>query len=476
MKPIITPQEATRLDRVSVEPVEVLMERAGWAVEITAARMGVGYGSKVAVLVGPGNNGGDGYLAAGLLRRRGASVTVHRLAPPKTDAARWARDRAVAAGIEIKDLGGPPPRQVDLVIDSVFGGGFRGRCPSPLAAWMDCTAPVLAVDFPSGLDPATGKVGDRCLNARRTITFHALKTGHVLGEGPDRCGEVTVADIGLDGECPAAFLTEAEDCPRPSRPRTAHKWNAGSVIVAGGSRGMTGAALLAARSALAAGAGAVGLMVPRGCQELVAGAAPQLLTYGLGDTEHFEATGVGAGLQMASRFDVMVIGPGIGRAATTAEWACGVIKRWEGPLVVDADALWAADPDLLSARTAPTIITPHRGELAGLVGADPGLTEIQQLAGLGLVVLSKGNPTLVCDPSGTWVVAEGGPELATIGTGDILAGWVAALWARGLRAETAARSAAFWHGRAGARLAARRTVTADLLAGEVGRWAWEDLD
>ena len=461
------------MDRASPEPVEVLMERAGWAVEIAAARMGVGYGSRVAVLVGPGNNGGDGYVAAGLLRRRGASVTVHRLAPPKTDAAGWAQGRAVAAGVRIKELAGPP-RGIDLVIDAVFGGGFRGRCPPRLAAWMDCSAPVLAVDFPSGLDPSTGEVGDRCFTARRTIAFHALKTGHVLGEGPDRCGEVTVADIGLAGERPAVFLAEAEDCPRPGRPRTAHKWNAGSVMVAGGSRGMTGAALLAARSALAAGAGAVGLMVPGGCQQVVAGGAPELLTYGLGDSEHFEASGVDAALQEAARFDVMVIGPGVGRPAATVEWARRVIERWEGPLVVDADALRASDAELLESRTAPTIVTPHRGELAALTGRNPGLAEAQQLAGRGLVVLAKGNPTLVCDPARTWLVREGGPELATIGTGDVLAGWVAALWARGLCPEEAARSAAFWHGRAGAALAARRTVTADLLAEQVGRWVWED--
>ena len=474
LKSIITPQEAARLDRVSPEPVEVLMERAGWAVAIAATRMGVGYGSRVAVLAGPGNNGGDGYVAAGELRRRGVDVRILSLKPPRTPAARWAADRAVAAGVPIEDMAGSPP-EVDLVIDSVFGGGFRGRCPASLLAWMDCPAPVLAVDFPSGLDPTTGEVTDRCFTARRTVAFHALKTGHVLGEGPDRCGEVEVADIGQTGEKPTLLLAEADDCPRPGRRRTAHKWNAGSVMVMGGSRGMTGAGLLAARSALGAGAGAVGLMVPRRCQSVVAGAAPELLTYGVGEAEHFEAPGVDVCLEKAARFDVAVIGPGIGRTPTTREWARGVITGWDGPLVVDADALWACDPKLLSARAGPTVVTPHQGELAALMGPGAGPAEARELAGLGMVVLAKGNPTLVCDPSRTWLVREGGPELATIGTGDVLAGWVAALWARGLTPETAARSAAFWHGRAGARLAARRTVTAELLAGEVGRWAWEGL-
>ena len=474
MKPVITPSEAARLDRVTPAPVEVLMERAGWAVEIAAARMGAGYGSRVAVLAGPGNNGGDGYVAAGLLRRRGAAVVVYQLREPKTDAARWALGRALAAGVEVEPLGLPPSR-VELVVDAVFGGGFRGRCPPALAAWMECPAPVLAVDFPSGLDPTTGEVPDRCFKARKTVTFHALKTGHLLGEGPDYCGEVEVADIGQTGEIPALFLAETEDCPRPARRRTVHKWNAGSVMVMGGSRGMTGAPLLAARAALRAGAGSVGLMVPGGCQELVAGAAPELLTFGLGSEERFEAARTAACLEMASRFDVLVIGPGIGREGQTARWVRGIIGGWEGPLVVDADALWASDPVLLSARRGPTVITPHRGELASLTSDAPGLEEIRALADSGMVVLAKGNPTLVCDPEETWVVREGGPELATIGTGDVLAGWVAALWARGLSPGAAARSAAFWHGRAGAALSARRTVTADALAREVSRWAWERL-
>ncbi|MCE2526846.1 MAG: NAD(P)H-hydrate dehydratase [Actinomycetia bacterium] len=474
MKPVITPEEASRLDQDSPEPVEILMERAGWAVEIAAARMGVGYGSRVAVLVGPGNNGGDGYVAAGLLRRRGAAVSVYRLKGPKTQAACWAMSRAVDAGVEIKDLA-PPPGGVDLVVDAVFGGGYRGRCPPELEAWMDCPAPVLAVDFPSGLDPGTGRVGDRAFSAQRTVTFQALKTGHLLGEGPDYCGTVEVADIGLVGARPAMLLAEKQDCPRPGRSRVAHKWSAGSVVVVGGSRGMTGAAVLAGRSALHAGAGAVELMVPGGCQSLVAGVVPELLTVGLGEGRHFSVSHADACLARAARFDVMVIGPGIGRTEETRKWARRVITGRTGALVVDADALRAADVDLLSRRRHPTVITPHRGELASLTGPDPGLAEMQSLGRAGVVVLGKGNPTLVCDATESWVVKEGGPELATIGSGDVLAGWLGALWARGLSPSVAARSAAFWHGRAGAALASRRTVTADVLVEEVGRWAWEGL-
>jgi NAD(P)H-hydrate epimerase len=169
----------------------------------------------------------------------------------------------------------------------------------------------------------------------------------------------------------------------------------------------------------------------------------------------------------------MVLGPGLGRAEETGEFARQLISRWEGPLVVDADGLWATDEELLAERRGPTVITPHRGELASLTIPEPGWEEVQALAEKGVVVLAKGNPTLVCDSSQNWVVREGGPELATIGTGDVLAGWLGALWARGLSPAESARSAAFWHGRAGSSLAARGTVTADALCSEVGRWAWE---
>lgn len=457
MRPVITPAEAARLDRESPEPVEVLMERAGFGVARHVAGLGIGYGSRVAVLVGPGNNGGDGYVAARHLRRRGVAAEVHLLEMPKTDAARWAAGRAAAAHVPVRPLG--RPRGEDLVIDAVFGGGFRHGIPPALLPWMDAQLPVVAVDVPTGLDPAEGSVLERAFTAVLTVTFGAVRTGHVLGEGPDRCGRVEVVDIGLGEPTPAMRIVDDEDAPRPRRPRAAHKWSAGSVLVVGGAPGMVGAAILAARSALRFGAGAVGVASPQ--RDTVATVAPEVLSYAFGEA-----------LEAADRFDVVVVGPGLGR--DQGELVTEMMRRRAGPLLLDADGLFGLTGAQLAGRNGPTILTPHAGEfrrLAG-VGADPA-TAVSFAADTGTVVVLKGNPTFVTSGGAPWVVDSGGPELATIGTGDVLSGMIGALWSRGLSPLAAARSAAYWHGRAGAALAAEGVLTADRLAAGIARWGFD---
>jgi hydroxyethylthiazole kinase-like uncharacterized protein yjeF len=451
MRPVLTPAEAARVDEASTDPVTLLMERAGRAVAAAAVRMGARYGTRVSVLCGPGNNGGDGYVAARLLHQRGVGVTVHALGEPKTEAARTARRRATVAGVMVKSIADPPAG--DLTIDALFGGGWRRGLDPELKPWIDHRAPVLAVDGPSGLDPLTGMVEGEAFTAERTITFHTLKTGHLLGEGPDRCGVVEVADIGLLGGEPALLVAEQVDAPLPTRPRQAHKWSAGSVLVAGGAAGMLGAAVLAGQAALHFGAGAVGLAVPDVSGPAAAAAAPELLQYSLDRPP-------------AGRYRVLVIGPGLGRDHD--ETAGALLDGWEGPVVADADAL----PLLESARPpGPLVVTPHHGEFRRLAGAEPGPEAAATAARrLQAVVILKGNPTLITDGSTPWVVTTGGPELATIGTGDVLAGMVAALLAAGLSPLEAARAAAYWHGVAARDLAAGTTVTAAKLAVHVGRY------
>lgn len=469
MKPIITPEEAGRLDGAAGDPVEVLMERAGLAVALAAVRMGAGYGSRVLVLAGPGNNGGDGYVAARFLRRRGVAVEVRALGYPKGEGspARRAAVAAAAAGVPVRPLG--VPEDADLVVDGLFGAGFRGELPEGVVPWTESGLPVLAIDLPSGVNGADGSVGGGAFTASRTVTFGALKVGHLLGEGPDRCGAVEVADIGLPEPRPELLLCEDGDAPVPSRARTAHKWNSGAVLVVGGSPGIAGAPLLAATAALHGGAGYVRLVHPGGLGS-VAGRAPvSVTTLGTGEGERFGPADVPAILEAGERFDVMALGPGLGPG--TAGFVAGLLEAWDRPLVLDADGITAATPDLLAARRAPTVITPHGGEFRRLTGSDPGYREAARLAdATGAIVLLKGNPTIVAG-AGRWVVASGGPELATLGTGDVLTGLLAALVARGLDPETAARSAAHRHGLAGASLAARQAVTAGDLAVEVGRWS-----
>jgi NAD(P)H-hydrate epimerase len=264
---------------------------------------------------------------------------------------------------------------------------------------------------------------------------------------------VVVADIGLLGGDPSLMIAEEEDCPRPPRPRSAHKWSAGSVLVVGGSQGMLGAAVLAGRAALHFGAGAVGVAVPDGERASVAVLAPELLNFG------FE--------QLPDRFQVLVIGPGLG--SDHGHLVDRLLAEHRGPVVLDADGLRS----FTDRRRPQTVLTPHAGEFRRLASRDPSPASAAELArATEAVVLLKGNPTLVTDGGAPWVVRSGGPELATIGTGDVLAGMIGALMARGLHAAEAARSAAFWHGMAGASLREQGTVTADRLALQVGKFAW----
>ncbi|NNF86957.1 MAG: NAD(P)H-hydrate epimerase, partial [Acidimicrobiia bacterium] len=231
MQLVITPEESAVLDAAAADRIEALMERAGLWVALAAVQMGVGYGSRVAVLAGPGNNGGDAYVAAKYLARRGVAVVVHARGYPKGDysAARKASTAAVDAGVRVEPFGEPTP--ADLVIDGLFGAGFHGELPADVHPWLSHTAPVLAIDVPSGLNAADGRVEGEAFYGDRTVTFHSLKVGHLLGEGPERCGPIDVRDIGLDGGTPELRLAEESDVLVPGRSRTAHKWSAGSVLV-----------------------------------------------------------------------------------------------------------------------------------------------------------------------------------------------------------------------------------------------------
>jgi NAD(P)H-hydrate epimerase len=470
VKPIITPEESSRLDSTAVDSVDVLMERAGLGVALAAVREGARYGKRVILLAGPGNNGGDAYVAARYLRRRGVAAEVRALGYPRGDdsPARFAAAAAVSAGVLVEPLGKPEP--CDLLVDGLFGAGFRGTLGDEAAAWTGHPAPVVAVDLPSGLQGGDGLVDGPAFRAVRTVTFHALKVGHVLGEGPDRTGEIDVVDIGLTGERPALRLCERADAPLPRRERTAHKWSAGSVLVCGGSDGLGGAAMLTARAALGFGAGAVRIACPAGLQSAYSAMDPGVMTTGIGSGDRWDAGDGDAVLDAAGRFDVLALGPGMGRGSGPGGVVGRIVSGWDGPLVIDADGLNAVDAGLLAARSAPTVVTPHAGEFRRLAGTDPGWEAAAAFAReTKVTVVLKGNPTIVAGED-IWVVASGGPELATIGTGDVLTGMIAALWARGLDEQTAARSAAYHHGAAGRALAQRATVTATTLAAEIGEW------
>ncbi len=455
MKLILTADEYRRVDKAYEGDLIVAMDKAGYAVALAAVRAGAGYGKRVVVLAGPGNNGGDGYVAARYLHRRGAHLEVHALAPPKTPEAIDAAAKAQAEGVRVVDLGEVQP--ADVVIDALFGGGVRGGMPDEVKAWMETTAPVVAVDYPTGLDPDTGAIPDRAFRAVETVTFSTLKVSHVRGPGVDYCGKVTVADIGIYGGRPSLFLAEESDAPRPARPREAHKWSAGAVLVVGGSTGIVGASVFAGRSALNFGAGSVVVASPNA--ELVHELAPQLPTFQWADAE-----------SRLDRFDIVVAGPGL--AAQDYPDALPIIAKAR-KVVLDAGGLTPELVDAAREGDSEVIATPHVGELKRISGGSAGMYATRALARKrGITILRKGNPTLITSGELPIAVTSGGPELASIGTGDVLAGMIGALWARGLEPLQAAVSGAYWHGVAASDLARSQTVTADVLADHIASYAW----
>lgn len=437
MIPVLTPTEMADVDREAPEPLSVLIRRAAGAVAHAALEtMGGGYGRRVVVVAGPGNNGEDGRVAASLLERRGCRCSVID---------------ALDAPDELPDT--------DLVIDAAFGTGLRNEYDFPRTH-----APVLAVDIPSGIDGLTGSVLGRPARAVRTVTFAALKPGLLLGSGPDHCGVIDVADIGLDVGSAGSHLIEPADVNGlvPARGRSAHKWRH-AVLVVAGSPGMTGAGHLCSAAAMRAGAGYVRLESP-GVGE--PDAPVEVVT---GDPGTDWADSVGAHLE---RFGAVVLGPGLGREPETLEQVRrAVAGSGAVPVVIDGDAIRAfahGDTDVLRGRQIPAVVTPHDAEFEVMSGHRPGADRLAEARGLavdvGAVVLLKGPTTVIAAPSGEILLVRAGDQrLATAGTGDVLSGIVAANLAAGMDPLYAAATAAQLHGDAALLTPTRGMVASDLL-------------
>ncbi len=441
MRPIVTPDEMRAIDAAATEPVDTLIARAGAAVARAAVRMlGGTYGRTVDVIVGPGNNGADGRVAARLLAERGVRVRVHPVAecPDRIDA-------------------------TDLVIDAAFGTGGRPGWVAPEVG----AARVLAVDIPSGVDGLTGSAGRGVLRAERTVTFVAPKPGLLFAPGRDLAGTVEVADVGLEVRHAGAHLVDADDVAAwwPRRASAAHKWRAAVRVIAG-SPTMPGAAALVAAGALRAGAGMVHVSSPGADGP---GQLPVEVVQRPLPAEGWADEAV----RTVDRFHAVVLGPGLGRSDSTAASARFAVVNLPVPLVVDGDGLfalaWNAEGPavLLRQRQAPTVLTPHDGEYQMLTGALPGADRLAAARRLAFdthsVVVLKGPTTVVAAPDGeALVVTEGDERLATAGTGDVLAGVIGALVAHQVPPLQAGAMAAWVHGAAGRRGAAPGLVASDL--------------
>lgn len=398
-----------------------LMERAGAAVAAEVLRA-FPDARRVAAVCGGGANGGDGRIAARILREAGREV------------------------VETDD-----PSNVDLVLDALFGTGFHGA-PRPEAAAVierinACGAPVVAVDLPSGVDASTGETAGAVVDADLTVTFHARKVGLVVAPGRFRAGAVVVADIGLDPAATAIVrATSALLDLVPRRGARDTKFSSGAVLVVGGAPGTTSAAVLTATAALRADAGYVTLAVPAGALPVAEALALEPVKRGFGWSD--AASVLGADV---ARSSALAVGPGLGRSDEARALVRALLEGSSLPAVVDADGLFGLEP---VARSAPTILTPHAGELARLLDVDSAWVAAHRLeaaargaAGFGAVVLLKGADTIVRAPDGRTIVCDTGPpSLATAGTGDVLTGVVAAFLAKGLDPVDAAAAAAVAHG------------------------------
>lgn len=418
-------------------PDGVLMRRAafGLATAIAAelkSRTGGVAGRRVCAVVGSGDNGGDALWAATFLRRRGAGATAVLLNPDRTHAKALEAFRA-AGGRIVETI----PQATDLVIDGVVGIGATGPLrPNAAAVFAANTAPVVAVDLPSGIDVHTGATDGPHVQAALTVTFGGLKPVHGLAD----CGRVELIDIGLDLPQPTFLGFEAHDVrarwpvPHPSD----DKYSQGVKGVLAGSATYPGAAILSTGAAVAATSGMV----------RYAGSAHAEVV------SHWPEVVAAPDVTTAGRVQAWVVGPGLG-TDTVGEEALRFALDTDLPVIVDADALTllAADLDLVADRTAPTVLTPHAGEFARLAGHPPGSDRVAAARGLAdrvnATVLLKGNVTIIAEPDGpTYLNPAGQSWAATAGSGDVLSGIIGALLASGIAPGEAAAMAAFVHARA----------------------------
>jgi NAD(P)H-hydrate epimerase len=422
------------------DSVPELMERAGEAVA-REAMAAFPAARRFACVCGGGSNGGDGRVAARVLRDAGHVAD------------------------ETNDVEG-----YDVVVDALFGTGFRGA-PRPdveelITRVNAVEAPVVSVDLPSGVDATTGEIAGAAVEADLTVTFHGVKVGLVVGPGRFHAGRVVVADIGLDpAETRMRRATPELLDLVPRRSARDTKYTAGAVVVVGGQRGMTGAACLTALAALRADAGYATLAVPEESLAVVETIALEPVKVGW-----IEADAADTIASAAERAGALAIGPGLGRTAERQTLVRTVLERIDLPAVVDADGLFGLEP---LERSAPLVLTPHAGELARLLDTSSDWVGAHRLEAadsaaerFGAVVLLKGPDTIVAAPGTGALVADlGPPSLATGGTGDVLTGITASFLAKGLEPQLAVAAAAVAHGRA-AELAPHRAglIASDLLA------------
>jgi hydroxyethylthiazole kinase-like uncharacterized protein yjeF len=486
LQPLPGAEQMRATDRWAIEkrgiPSLDLMERAGAGLALLADRT-VARGP-VAIVCGKGNNGGDGFVAARLLDELGRTVRVLRLAEP--------REYRGDAAENLRRLEGHhepfSPGCLDgaaLVVDAIFGTGFDGE-PRDLAkdaieAIAALDVPVVAADIASGVDASTGEAAGVSVRATATGTFASAKPGHRIAPGKQHTGALEVIDIGIPRGAPVqadvGLLTSRVHALVPGRAAAGTKFTSGHVVVAGGSRGLTGAPCLAAEAAMRAGAGYVTALVPASLELIFETRLLEVMTRGLPDEEGaLIPAAVDGVLDAVERAGALVLGPGAGRSDGAFEFLREVAARAPVALLLDADGLnaHAGALERLAQRSAATILTPHAGELGRLLGRPSAEIERRRLRSAreaaqraNAVVVLKGDDTIIATPEGTAAVnGLSAPALATAGTGDVLSGVIGALLAKRLDPFAAACAGVRRHAAAG-RAAAGEHGPDGVIAGDV---------
>lgn len=494
MKRILTAEQMRAVDAAAAQhgmPGGVLMENAGqWLAKVAASQAGPT--ARFCVLCGPGNNGGDGFVAARALLAERREVWLELVGeasrlPPEAqrNLAAW-----TASGGRVQPVPASVVRSGDVVIDALLGTGVS-RAPEGAMAeairrvktWRTLGARVISADLPSGLESTKGVPFDPCVEADHTVAFGFLKLGQALEPGASLSGRVECADIGIPQAAtaslagPGVWLVEESDAMGrlPPRSATGHKGTYGHVLVLAGSPGHTGAAALAGLAALRGGAGLV--TVASRTSELghILTHAPELMGLAVAGQGGFGSADAPSLLAAREGKDAIVVGPGLGHGPTTSELIIDLLAGTT-PAVLDADALnaFAGRASRLAGINAPLVLTPHPGEAARLLGWSiievqvDRLRSARRLAELsGAVVVLKGARSVIATPAGeAFINPTGNPGMGTAGAGDVLAGLCGALLGQGLSPVDAAIVATFAHGKAGD-LAAKRSGRVGLIASDL---------
>jgi NAD(P)H-hydrate epimerase len=484
---ILSAEQMREADRRTIDdlgiPSLVLMENAGRQVVAAMEAFFQDLAERqVAIICGKGNNGGDGFVVARTLHQRGIEVSVFvvgQVAEIKGDA-RLNIEILGRLGVTVVEIADEGQWELhlseisdhDLIVDALFGTGLKsalsGMYETVIADINGSGIPVVSIDVPSGMSADTPDLIGDCIEATVTVTLGAPKLPLILPPAEEKAGEVVIADIGIPAgiidalEGSRVELLTREQIRTLISPRAAdvHKGDFGRVLIVAGSRGKTGAAILAAQGALKSGAGLVTIATPRSVLPIVAAHAPEYMTEPLEETVdgtvHFAAAEIVLGLAA----DVIAVGPGLGRGEGVATFVRELLDKTETPIVLDADALnaFADDPPALVGREGrDVIITPHPGEMARLVGCTIDDVQADRM-GIArdfatshkLYVVLKGYRTLIATPDGkVFVNPTGSPGMASGGTGDVLTGMLGAWLAQLLDAEAACRLAVYLHGAAG---------------------------